>query len=379
MNVVTVPEASELALRYYRSGNVIWVVEQVLGIALPVLLLFTGLSGRIRTVASNLARGHFYPTLVIYMVLLVLLLSAVQLPLTVYVGYVREHAYGLSAQRFSKFAGDQLKGLAVGLIVGALIIWVPYLLLARSPTRWWLWTGALSLPFFALVLLITPVYIAPLFNKFGPMKDKALESQVLAVAAQAGVDGARVFEVNKSVDTEKVNAYVTGVGKTKRIVLWDTLLARLTPAETRFVVGHELGHYVLGHVWINIFVSWGLTLLGLFAAHRTSGLLLARFGDRFGFTRLADPASLPLLMLLLSLFSFLIAPAALALSRYHERQADRFGLDLTRDNHAAATAMVALQRQNLAVPRPGLLYKILRASHPPIGERVDFINAYRAR
>jgi Zn-dependent protease with chaperone function len=379
MNAVTVPEASELALRYYRSGNVIWVVEQVLGIALPALLLFTGWSARVRTFASSVARGHFYPTLVVYLSLLALFLFVVQLPLTVYVGYVREHAYGLSAQRLSKFAGDQLKGLAVGLVIGALIIWVPYLLLARSPTRWWLWTGALALPFFVLVLLVTPVYIAPLFNKFGPMKDKALEGQVLAVAAQAGVEGARVFEVNKSVDTEKVNAYVTGVGNTKRIVLWDTLLKRLTPDQTRFVVGHELGHYVLGHVWINIFVSWVLTLLGLFAAHRTSGFLLTRFGGRFGFSALADPASLPLLMLLLSLFSFLIAPATLALSRYHEQRADRFGLDLTRDNHAAATAFVALQRQNLAVPRPGVLYKIFRASHPPIGERVDFINAYRPR
>jgi Zn-dependent protease with chaperone function len=379
MTPVSVPEASELALRYYRSGNVIWTIEQVLAFALPALLLFTGLSARLRTFASVVARGHFYPTLVIYLALVVVLLFVVQLPLTVYVGYVREHAYGLSAQRFSKFASDELKGLAVGLIVGALVIWVPYLLLARSPTRWWLWTGALALPFFALVLLITPVYIAPLFNKFGPMKDKALESQVLAVAAQAGVEGARVFEVNKSVDTQKVNAYVTGVGKTKRIVLWDTLLARLTPEQTRFVVGHELGHYVLGHVWISIFVSWALTLLGLFGAHRGAGFMLARFGGRFGFTQLADPASLPLLMLLLSLFSFLIGPASLALSRHHEREADRFGLDLTRDNHAAATAFVALQRQNLAVPRPGLLYKIFRASHPPIGERVDFINAYVPR
>jgi STE24 endopeptidase len=379
MSAVTVPEASAQALRYFRSGNVIWVVELILGFALPALLLYTGWSARLRTFAAGIARGHFYPTLVVYLALLVVLLFLVQLPLTVYVGYVREHAYGLSTQKLSKFAADQMKGLAVGLIVGALIIWVPYLLLARSPTRWWLWTGVLALPFFTLVLLIAPVYIAPLFNKFGPMKDKALESQVLAVAAQAGVEGARVFEVDKSVDTEKVNAYVTGIARTKRIVLWDTLLARLTPEQTRFVVGHELGHYVLGHVWINILVSWTLTLLGLYGAHRSAGFLLARFGDRFGFTTLADPASLPLLMLLLSLFSFVIGPAALALSRHHERQADRFGLDLTRDNQAAATAFVALQKQNLAVPRPGLLYKIFRASHPPIGERVDFINAYQPR
>jgi STE24 endopeptidase len=289
---------------------------------------------------------------------------------------VREHAYGLSTQKLSKWIGDELKGQAVGLIVGALVIWVPYLLLARSPARWWIWTGALTLPFFTLVLLVTPVFIAPLFNKFGPMKDKALEQEVLAIAAQAGVDGARVFEVEKKVDTEKVNAYVTGVGRTKRIVLWDTLLARLSPRQTRFVVGHEVGHYVLGHVWINILVSSALTTVGLFLVHLTAGLLLARYGGRFGFTAISDPASMPLFMLLLSLFSFVISPAALALSRHHERAADRFALELTGDKQAAATAFVALQQQNLAVPRPGLLYKIFRASHPPIGERVDFINAW---
>jgi STE24 endopeptidase len=379
MSTVAVPEASELALRYYRGGNVIWVVELVLSLALPAALLFSGVSARLRTLAGVVGRGHFYPTLVVYLVLLVVLLFLVQLPFTVYVGYLREHAYGLSAQRFSKFAGDQVKGLAIGLLVGALVLWVPFVLLDRSPHRWWLWTGALALPFYAVVLLVSPVYIAPLFNQFGPMKDEALERQVLAVAAQAGVEGARVFEVNKSADTEKVNAYVTGIGRTKRIVLWDTLLARLTPEQIRFVVGHELGHYVLGHVWTNIFISWVLTLLDLFGAHRAAGTLLARFGTRFGFAQLSDPASLPLLMLLLSLFSLLISPASLALSRYHERQADRFGLDLTRDNTAAATAFVALQRQNLAVPRPGLLYKIFRASHPPIGEPVDFINGYRPR
>jgi len=221
------------------------------------------------------------------------------------------------------------------------------------------------------------VFIAPLFNKFGPMKDKTLEGEVLATAARAGVEGARVFEVEKSVDTEKVNAYVTGVGKTKRIVLWDTLLRRLNARQTRFVVGHELGHYVLGHVWINILISSALTLLGLYGVHRTADLALGRWAATFGFDRISDVASMPLLLLLLSLFSFVITPASLALSRHHEHEADRFGLELTHDNHAAASGFVALQQQNLAVPRPGWLFKLFRASHPPIGERVDFANTYR--
>ncbi|HVV49747.1 MAG TPA: M48 family metallopeptidase [Polyangia bacterium] len=376
---VAVPPPSEKALRYHRSGTVIWAVEHLVGLALPAAILFTGLSARLRAFAAGVAHGRFYLTLVVYLALLSALMFVVQLPLSFYVGHARERAYGLSSQRLGKWAADEVKGLLVGVAVGAAVLWVPYLLLGASPARWWLWTGALALPFFALVLLIGPVFIAPLFNKFGPLRDKALEAEVLAVAAQAGVEGARVFEVEKSVDTKKVNAYVTGLGNTKRIVLWDTLLARLTPRQTRFVVGHELGHYVLGHVRRSIVLSSALTVAGLYGVHRTADLALGRFGGWFGFDRLADVASMPLLMLLLSLFSTAITPAMLALSRHHERAADRFGLDLTGDNHAAATAFVALQEQNLAVPRPGRFYKIFRASHPPIGERVDFINAYRPR
>src|SRR3954471_21059879 len=151
MSTVAVPEASELALRYYRGGNVIWLVELVLSLALPAALLFSGVSARLRTLAGVVGRGHFYPTLVVYLVLVFVLLFVVQLPFTVYVGYLREHAYGLSAQRFSKFAGDQVKGLAIGLLVGALVLWVPFVLLDRSPHCWWLWTGALALPFYVVV------------------------------------------------------------------------------------------------------------------------------------------------------------------------------------------------------------------------------------
>jgi len=375
--LVEIPAPSEKAVRYHRGGNWIWAMDQVLSLAVPLVLLLSGLSAWLRTLASQLARGRFYPTLVIYFVLLSLLLFLIELPVSYTVGFAREHAYGLSSQRFSKWSADQLKGLGVSILIGVLVLWVPYWLLAHSPQRWWLWTGMLALPFYLLVLLISPLWIAPLFNKFGPMKDQALEAEILALAGRAGVEGARVFEVNKSVDTNKVNAYVTGIGKSKRIVLWDTLLARLSPAQTDFVVGHELGHYVLGHVWTSILLSWLLTLLGLFGAHRVAGFFFEQFGARMGFHQLSDLASLPLLMLLLTLFSLVITPATLAFSRYHEREADRFGLELTHDNHAAASAIVALQEQNLAVPRPGLLFKIFRSSHPPIGERVDFLNNYR--
>ena len=190
---VDVPAPSEKALRYHHGNNTIWATEQVLSIALPLLLLLTGLSAWLRTFASQLGRGRFYPTLAIYFVLLSLLLFLVELPLSYTIGFAREHAYGLSNQRFSKWANDQVKGVGVGVLVGLLVLWVPYLLLARSPHHWWLWTSALALPFYALTLLIAPLWIAPLFNKFGPMTDKVLESEVLAEAKRAGVEGARVF------------------------------------------------------------------------------------------------------------------------------------------------------------------------------------------
>jgi Zn-dependent protease with chaperone function len=136
------------------------------------------------------------------------------------------------------------------MVIAVSVLWVPYLLLRRSPRRWWLWTSLAAVPFLILMLLVQPVLIAPLFDDFGPMQDKALEARILALAERAGIDGGQVFEVNKSADTDAVNAYVGGLFGTQRIVLWDTLLARLAPAQVLVVMGHEMGHFVLGHIWV---------------------------------------------------------------------------------------------------------------------------------
>ena len=178
-----------------------------------------------------------------------------QLPLTYYRGYARERAYGLSEQRLGKWAGDQIKGFIIGLVVGAAVLWVPYRLLAASPTHWWLWTGVAG----AAVLRAGAAGDAGL-HRAALQQVRPDERQGAGGPGPGGRGAGRRrgrarLRGEKSVDTKKVNAYVTGVGKTKRIVLWDTLLARLTPRQTRFVVGHELGHYVLGHVWLNILIS----------------------------------------------------------------------------------------------------------------------------
>jgi STE24 endopeptidase len=372
---VPVPIPSPEATRYYRSGNVLWIVASTWGLLLPALLLFSGFSARLRDIARRLGK-YWYFMLVIYFALLALTLFVLDLPLDYYSDYLRPHAYGLSSQALGKWVHDELLSLGIGLLVGALLIWIPYLLFKRSRKRWWFYTWLASIPVMLCLAFVEPIWLEPLFNDFGPMQDKVLEGQILELAHRAGIDGANVYEVNKSVDTNELNAYVTGIGATKRIVLWDTIIRQFTADELLLVMGHEMGHYVLGHVWKElIFVSLVL-LAALWFIHLTAAWTLRRFGQRTGVTELADVASLPLLMLLFGVFSLIFQPAPLAFSRHFEHEADRFGLEITHDNHACAMAFVKFVQHDLSYPTPGLLFKIWRSSHPPLDERIGFCNRY---
>jgi STE24 endopeptidase len=372
---VPVPQPSDKALRYYRSGTWLWLFGIVWGIAVPGVILFTGLSARMRDLARRLGR-YWYFTLVIYLVLFSVLTYLIGLPVDYLTDYARQHAYGLSHETLGKWLLDSLKSLLIGCIMGSLFLWIPYLLLRKSPRRWWFYSTLAAIPFIFFVTLIEPVWIDPLFNKFGPMKDKALEARILALADRAGIQGGRVYEVEKSLETETVNAYVNGFMATKRIVLWDTTIAKLQPDEVLFVMGHEMGHYVLGHVWKSILFFSLLVLITLYAAYRFSRWILARFGGRFGFDSLDDVASMPLFIVLIGVFSLVVTPVALTYTRWQEHEADRFGLEITQNNHAAATAFVKLMTENLGVPRPHPILVLWRASHPTLGDRIDFCNDY---
>jgi STE24 endopeptidase len=373
---VPVPEPSEKALSYYRSGIVLSVVTVLWGLLIPALFLFTGFSARIRDWAKSVGKLWFF-VIGVYFAIFLIINFVIDLPLSYYQGYARQHAYGLSNQTFDKWFGDEVKGLLISIVVGFLFLWIPYLLIKKSPRWWWLYSGLLAIPFLILSILVAPVWIDPMFNRFEPMKNKELEAKILRLAERAGIEGSRVYEVNKSQDTKTVNAYVTGFGATKRIVLWDTIIKKLDEDELLFVMGHEMGHYVLGHVWRSVLFLSLLIIVTLYAVHRTAGWMINKFHHRFGFTELSDIASLPLIILLFSAYFLIIAPVALAFSRHNEHEADRFGLEITRNNRAAATAFVKLQQENLAVPRPNIIIKLWEASHPPLGERIDFANEYR--
>jgi Zn-dependent protease with chaperone function len=197
------------------------------------------------------------------------------------------------------------------------------------------------------------------------------------LADAAGIEGGRVFEVDMSIDTNTVNAYVTGFWSSKRIVLWDTLLARLGAREVRVVMAHEMGHFVLNHIVQGLLAGFCGILVTLFFVDRAANYLLRRFKDRFGFDQISDVAAMPLLVLLVQAAALLIMPLGLAISRHLEHEADRFALELTHDNRGAALAFVALQNENLSNPRPGMLFTLLRASHPSLAERIEFANDYR--
>src|SRR5260370_864086 len=373
---VKVSGPSAKALEYYESGNVVWWIRLEWQLLILCLFLFTGLSAWIRRQAERIGRKWFF-TFVIYFLIFSILNYLLYFPLRYFQGFVRPHSYGLSDQAFSKWLGDSLKGLLVSLVLSVLFLWIPYLLMKKSPKRWWLYTGILTVPFICFLVLIEPIWVEPLFNDFGEMKNKQLEAKILALADRAGIEGARVFEVNKSTDTKTVNAYVTGLRSTKRIVLWDTLLNKLDEKEILFVMGHEMGHYVLNHVLQGVLFAVAVVFVGLYLIHRITGTIISRCQNRLGFERLGDVASWPLILLVGNLLYLLGAPSVMAFSRHLEHEGDRFRLEITQDNHSAGMSFVKLLDANLGNPRPGWLYKVWHSSHPTAAERIEFCNEYR--
>lgn len=374
--MVEVPEPTAQALAYYYVRNWVWLAGLVMGLVVPALFLFTGWSAKIRDFASRVSSK--WPVMVlVYLLAYTGITFAIGLPLAYYDEFMVEHQFGLSNQTHAKWIADTLIGFGVGMVVTYVIGLGIYRLLKRSPERWWLYGGLAAIPFVVFLFMVGPIWVAPLFNDYGPMQDKALEVKILALADRAGIEGSRVFEVNKSVDTKTTNAYVAGFLATKRIVLWDTIIKKLDERQILFVMGHEMGHYVLGHMWQLILFICALIMLSLYAAHRLSHGLICRYQARFGFERLDDIASWPLITLVAGVVFMLASPLFNAFSRHVEHEADRFGLEITKDNHAAATAFVRMQVDNLAIPRPNPLLHWLRGNHPTVAERIEFANTYR--
>ena len=353
-------------------------LEPMYAILAGVLILFSGLSGRMRDIAHNLGRRRWVRVLAFF-ALYSTVMFVLGFPLQWYDGFVLEHRFGLSDQSFSAWLSDQGKVVMLNVfLLGVVpVLWLVYTLLARSPRLWWLWLGMAALPLTIAVVLIEPVVIDPMFNKFTPLHDRQLEARIVQLAERAGIPGRNVVEVDKSQQTKKFNAYVNGFGVSQRIVLWDTTLEGMREDEILFVMGHEMGHYRLGHIWKGIVFTWLLSVMIFGATALIAFWAMRRFGEHWGFTRLDDVASLPLLMTALALVLFMAQPVINGFSRGLETEADLYGLEITRDNDAAARAFIKLGAQNKSNPEPSGLVRWVLYSHPTPAERVTLAATYR--
>ena len=365
----------EKAVRYHRLRRRASLSAAAIGTLLLGALLVTGGSAALRGLAVAAGGGGFLATITIYVVALALLSEALQLPLEFYQGVVLERRYGLSVQTTAQWWRDWGKGIAVALVfaVGAaLVVWA---LLRESPQYWWL-IAALCFGF-VLVLLaqLAPVLLLPLFYTFKPLERPALAARLARLAQRSRARVVGVFEWRVGDRTRKANAALTGIGRTRRILLSDTMLAEYSDEEIEVIVAHELAHHVHHDIWRTIGLEIVLVTTGLYVADR----ILDPLVGRFGITAKDDIAALPALLLAIGAVSVVLLPAANAFSRACERRADRFAMEMTRNATAFASAMRRLASQNLAEEQPPKVVELLFHSHPPIRARLDAAQEWAVR
>jgi STE24 endopeptidase len=291
-----------------------------------------------------------------------------ELPLSFYSGYLLPHRFGMSNQDLKSWVIDQLKGAAIGVPLGLIVLELVYLALRLTGAGWWLWTGAGLLVFTVLLTNLAPVLIMPLFNKYVPLGEEHadLAERLMGLAERAGTRVRGVFKFDMSKRTKSANAALSGIGNTRRIVLGDTLIDEFSPDEIESVLAHELGHQVHKDIPILIGFSTMLTLGGLFLA--SLGLNWAvRY---FGFSGPADVAGMPALGLVLGAFGLVTQPLNNAFSRWRERLADEYSLQSTGKTGAFASAFTRLANQNLSEVDPEKWVVFMFYDHPPLGERI---------
>jgi len=375
-STVAVPAPSERAVRCYHATVIVEGAAILWSVLAPALFLFTGSSARIRAWAERRCRNWYF-AFMLYGLAFGLLFFLINLPLNYCASFVFPHHFDLTNQTFSRWLGVNVKNAAVIMVIGLAAGWIPFLIIKKNPRRWWLWLGLLAPLFLCVQNYLQPVLIDPLFHQFRPLQDKALESKVLALAARVGIEGSRVYEVNMSVDTREDEAYVTGLLGTRRIVFWDTMVKDFNDDQLLFILGHEMGHYVLHHVIKGTAFASLMAFLSLYVWYRLVGPVICRCKHRWGFDTLSDFAALPLFILAFQLSVITDRPVYMAYSRHLEHEADRFGLEATQNSHAAATAFVKLVQNAVFVYRPSPIVQFWYGSHPTPAERIDFFNTYR--
>jgi STE24 endopeptidase len=327
-------------------------------------------------VALYAGRSRGFAEKAFYILILFAAITVIDFPLSYYRGFVIEHHFGLSTQTFGEWFANTIKSDYLAALLLVILIPIAYWGINKRAKDWWLWVGVVTVPIMIFVIIIVPVFVSPMFNKFEPLKDEALAQRIVGMAEKAGISGSRVYQVDMSGETQSINAYVTGLFGSKRIVLWDTTIKKLTPDEIAFVMAHEMGHYVMNHMWIGIALFGAIIMILLFIIHKSIGWFIRCYGDHFGFVSVGDIASLPLLMLMFGLMMFLLDPVTNGFSRRIEHDSDRFALDLTQDKVNGESAFVKLANENLSNPKPSAFIEFWQFSHPPLQKRIEFCRSY---
>jgi len=382
--------AYTLAPEQLRKAKALYYLDGTLEIggflysnAVLLVLLFLGITVRYRSWAEKISRWSFVQACIV-VPLFVLTISLLALPLDVYSHHVSLQ-YGFSVQGWASWFADFLKEQGVLIVLAVPLLWIMNFLIRKSPRRSWFycWLGAIPLVFLATFLF--PVVIEPMFHTFEPLEKNhaALTDAIEGVVQRAGlsIPKDRMYEMKASDKVTTLNAYVTGLGASKRVVVWDNTIQKLTTPETLFVFGHEMGHYVLRHIVFGLTMAILALLPSFYLVYRFATWMQARFGQRWELTGLGDWAALPMFFLIFGVLGFVTDPISNALSRHIEHQADVYGLEVTHglnpnSQEAAAHAFQVLGEMSLDYPYPSKFAVIWFYNHPPIADRVRFAQTY---
>jgi len=362
----------EKAKRYSRIRILLSLLETSLLFVFTLFIVLSGFSRAASGFVQSLTLNAYF-SLLLFVALLGFLELVLLLPLSFYSGYFLEHRYGLSNQSLGRWAWEKMKSILVSMPIFVPMLLLFYFFLRELGMLWWLPVGAAVFLFSVVLARLAPTLIYPLFYKFKPLEEGPLKERILRLCSEVGMRVEGVFSFNMSKNTKKANAGFTGIGRSKRIVLGDTLLDRFTEEEIETVFAHELGHYKYGHIWKGIVAGLVSTFLGLFLTARLYEASL----PWFGFTRIDQLAALPLLSLWLGVYGLVASPLKNGLSRSFEREADRFALVKTGNPGAFQSTMRKLADQNLSDVSPHPVVEFLFYSHPSVEKRVKFAESFR--
>jgi STE24 endopeptidase len=288
----------------------------------------------------------------VYWLQYLVLTSILVFPLTVYEDYFREHKYGLATQTFGPWMGDQMKELGVNLVLGGLLAMLLFGVVRRLPRTWWIWGAVVTILFLIFTVLISPVYIVPIFNKVTRLNDPKIVDPILSMARANGIPAKDVYEIDASRQTTRMSANVSGFANTMRITLNDNLLRRASPEEIQAVMGHEMGHYVMNHIYKSIMFLSIVTVLAFVYLRWSLDWALQRWGEKWQIRGVGDTAVLPLVVLLVAIFGFVITPVMNTSTRTQEYEADMYGLNTSRQPDGFAQAAIHLGEYRKMNPGP---------------------------